>query len=136
MLCFCNLGVHTLCTTPQYLAGRRDSNMSRWYHSVGWVDFALFLEFHQKSRVGGSPRYKMEKYQIFMTLVQKPVRATTLKVHNFKKIKGAKNKKFFLKNVFFNAYIILEDNQIFKKNIFLILFYFLKRVLFQKTSFA
>ena len=89
--------------------------------TVGWVDFALFLEFHQKSRVGGSPRYNMGNYQIFLILVQKPVRATPLKVHNFKKIQGAKNKKklsCFVLNVFFNAYIILEDNQIFKKTFF------------------
>ena len=73
----------------------------------------------------------MGNYQIFLILVQKPVRATPLKVHNFKKIQGAKNKKInflLLKNVFYNGYIILEDNKIF--------FYFLKGVLFQKTSFA
>ena len=88
-------------------------------HTVGWVDFALFLEFHQKSRVGGSPRYNMGNYQIFLTLVQKPVRATPLK-DNFKKIQWAKNKKkyFFLKNVLLNAYIILEVNQILNKTFF------------------
>ena len=55
--------------------------------------FCPFLEFHQKSWVCGSPRYNMGNYQIFLILVQKPVRATPLKVHNFKKIQGAKNKK-------------------------------------------
>ena len=39
--------------------------------------------------------------------------------------------------VFFNAYIILEENQILNKtNIFVILFYFQKRLFFQKKSFA
>ena len=52
--------------------------------AVGWVDFALFLEFHQKSRVGGSPRYNKGNYQMFLTLVKKPVRASPQKVHNFK----------------------------------------------------
>ena len=50
------------------------------------------------------------------------MRATPLKIHNFKKIQGAKNKKikkiFVWKNVFFNAYIILKDNQILKNKHF------------------
>ena len=46
--------------------------------TLGWVDFALFLEVHEKSWVCGSPRYNMGNYQIFLILVQKPVRATPL----------------------------------------------------------
>ena len=36
--------------------------------SVGWDDFALFLEFHEKSWVCGSPRYmyNMGNYQLFL----------------------------------------------------------------------
>ena len=66
--------------------------------TVGWVDFALFLEFHEKSWVCGSPRYNMGNYQIFLILIQKPVRATSLKVRNFKK-NPQKNKKKFGKCV-------------------------------------
>ena len=53
----------------------------------------FFLEFHEKSWVCGSPRYNMGNYKFFF-LVQKPS-----KVHNFKKIQGAKNKNnfFFVK---------------------------------------
>ena len=56
----------------------------------------------------------------FFDFGSKPVRATTpLKVHNFKKIQGAKNKnKSFWKNVFFNAYFMFEDNQILHKTFF------------------
>ena len=38
-----------------------------------------------------------------------------------------------MKNVFFNAYIIVEDNKILYKT-FLILFYIPKRVLFPKKA--
>ena len=82
----------------------------------------------------------MGNYQIFLILVQKPVRATPLKVHNFKKIQGAKNKKikknFVEKSVFFNAYIILEDNQIFLKKHFFDLFLFSKKGTFSKNKFC
>ena len=55
----------------------------------------------------------------FFDFGSKPVRATTpLKVHNFKKIQGAKNKNKFFLNAFFNAYIILEDNKILNKTFF------------------
>ena len=84
-------------------------------------------------------RYKTGIYQIFLILVQKPVRGTPLKVHIFKKIQGTKisNFKFFLlKNVFFNIFLILEEFQILNKNIFDTFFDFQKRVFFPKTSFA
>ena len=45
---------------------------------IGWVDIALFLEFHEKSWVCGFSRYNMGNYQIFFILVQKPVRGTPL----------------------------------------------------------
>ena len=92
--------------------------------TVGWVDFALFLEFHEKSWVCGSPRYNMGNYQIFLILIQKPVRATSLKVRNFKK--NPKKNKIFFENVFFNAYIILEGNQILNKTFFWYFFIFKK----------
>ena len=41
----------------------------------------------------------MGNYQIVLILVKKPGRATPLKVHNFKKIQGAKNEKNILKNL-------------------------------------
>ena len=103
--------------------------------SVGWVDFALFWNFMKSHRFAVPLSTIWGTTKFFLILVQKPVRATPLKVHNFKKIQGAK-KKLFWKNVFFNAYIILEDNQILNKIFFWYFFYFLKRVLFQKTSFA
>ena len=76
----------------------------------------------------------MGNYQIWLILVQKPMRATPLKVHKFKKIQGAKNKKiiFFLKNVFFNAFIIVEDNQLLIKTFFSSS----KKGTFSKKSFA
>ena len=40
------------------------------------------------------PRYNMGNYQIFLILVQIPVRATPLKVHDFKKIQWANIKKY------------------------------------------
>ena len=39
----------------------------------------------------------MGNYQIVLILVQKPGRATPLKVHNFKKNQGAKNEKKYFK---------------------------------------
>ena len=74
-----------------------------WLKSGLWIRVGRFLEFHQKSWVCGSPRYNMGNYQIFLILVQKPVRATPLKVHNFKKIQRAKNKnkiKIFMWQMF------------------------------------
>ena len=49
---------------------------------------------------------------------------TPLKVHKFKKSQGQKKKILFLKNVFFNAYIIVEDNQILNNTFFYIFFIF------------
>ena len=34
----------------------RRTSLTYVYCTVGWVDFALFLEFHEKSWVCGSPR--------------------------------------------------------------------------------
>ena len=56
--------------------------------TVGWVDFALFLNFMQSNvvccSIGELP---------YLVLVQKQVSATPLKVHIFKKIQGAKHRK-------------------------------------------
>ena len=62
--------------------------------TVGWIDFVLFFEFYEKSRVGGSPGYNLANYQIFMILVQKPTRVTPFKVHIIQKIQGGKKKIF------------------------------------------
>ena len=93
------------------------------YSTLWWVDFALFWKFYEKSWVCSSPRYNIVNYQIFLLLVQKPVRSTPLKVHN---------NIFFWKNMFCNAYIILEENQILNETFSWYFFYFLKRVLFPK----
>ena len=81
----------------------------------------------------------MGNYQNLVVLVQKPVRATPFRSIFSKKSRGQKIKSktfFFWKNVFFNAYIILEENQILNKTSFLHFFLFLKRVLFPKIGFA
>ena len=80
---------------------------------VGW--FFSFFGISWKVMGLQFPKVQYGELPNFFILVQKPVRATPLKDHNFKKIQGAKYIKkyiFFLKNVFFNAHIILEDNQI------------------------
>ena len=54
-----------------------------------------------------------------------------------KNSRGKKWKKIFKKiwkNVFFNAYIIVEDNKILIKMFFDTFFYFLKRVYFQQQK--
>ena len=52
---------------------------------LGWVDFALFWNFIKSQGLAVPYRYNMGNYQIFLILVQKPVRATLLKVNFFEK---------------------------------------------------
>ena len=82
--------------------------------TVGWVDFALFLNFMQSNvvccSIGELP---------YLVLVQKQVSATPLKVHIFKKSKGQNIKiDFFGKIVFLIAHIMLEKIKSYMKNSF------------------
>ena len=73
----------------------------------------FLLEFHEKSWVCGSPRYNMGNYKFFFWF--KNLQRSIIS----KKSKGQKIKIiFFLRNVFFNANIILVENQILDKTSF------------------
>ena len=62
-------------------------------YTVGWVDFAHFFRILCKVMGLRFPLVQNGELPIFFILVQKPVRATPLKVHEFKKIQEAKKKK-------------------------------------------
>ena len=70
-----------------------DSSSQSTYMYIRVGRFCLFWNFI-KSHGFAVPLGKIwGTTKFFLILVQKPVRATPLKVHNFKKIQGAKNKK-------------------------------------------
>ena len=93
--------VHTVYSNISLLSRVYDLFSNRHFCTLGWAYFALFLEFHQKSWVCSSPRYNM----VFSILVQKPVSATPLKVHNFKK-KSKRQKIKNLKIIFFEKCVL------------------------------
>ena len=77
---------------------QRDRETRVWRIEMGvrLGRFCPFLEFPQKSWVCSSPRFNMGKYQICLILFKNQWELPTpLKVHNFKRIKGAKNKNIF-----------------------------------------
>ena len=58
-------------------------------YTVGWIDFGLFLSnFIHLHVVCSSPRNNTGNHQISLTLVQKPMRGTTLKVPIKKNARG------------------------------------------------